>query len=164
MNYDYNFCIHETSSFLMTKQIAFYFSEQKLNSSRMFNQKIILLLEGEIGSGKTAFTKGIAKQLKIKKNINSSTFILSKIYQGKYRRMHHLDLYRLSNVNKNHITHIIFQELLENLEDNDIVVVESSEKIGSFFSFWNFKINIDILNYTKRRIKIEYNKEIIDCF
>ena len=43
----------------------------------------ILTLDGDLGAGKTTFTKGIGKGLGIKKVINSPTFTIVKVYQGK---------------------------------------------------------------------------------
>lgn|SRR5690625_1625401 len=59
---------------------------------------IIVLLEGDLASGKTTFTKGIAKGLGINKIIKSPTFNILKIYEENGYKLNHLDLYRLSNV------------------------------------------------------------------
>lgn len=60
----------------------------------------IIGLIGELGAGKTTFTKAIAKTLKIKKNITSPTFVLMKIYPvkltgSKIKTLIHVDAYRL---------------------------------------------------------------------
>ena len=56
----------------------------------------MIALSGDLGSGKTTFTKGIGKGLGIKdsRRINSPTFVLIKEYNGKIP-LYHLDLYRL---------------------------------------------------------------------
>lgn len=54
----------------------------------------VLALEGDIGAGKTFFTKGIAKGLGIKRNVNSPTFTIIKEYVGKLP-LYHMDVYRL---------------------------------------------------------------------
>ena len=58
-----------------------------------------ILLEGDLGAGKTTFTKGIGKALNVEKTINSPTFTIMKCYKGKYP-LYHLDLYRLNGVNQ----------------------------------------------------------------
>ena len=74
-----------------------------------------ILLEGDLGAGKTTFTKGIGKALNIEKTINSPTFTIMKCYKGKYP-LYHLDLYRLNGVN---------QEFdLEEYIDSGIAVIE----------------------------------------
>lgn len=54
----------------------------------------VLTLEGDLGAGKTTFTKGIAKGLGIKRTVNSPTFTIIKEYQGKIP-LYHMDVYRL---------------------------------------------------------------------
>ena len=55
----------------------------------------ILTLEGDLGAGKTTFTKALAKGLGITRTVNSPTFTIIKQYQGNYP-LNHLDVYRLA--------------------------------------------------------------------
>ena len=57
---------------------------------------MILTLEGDLGAGKTTFTKGVAKGLDIKRNVNSPTFTIIKEYAGRLP-LYHMDVYRLEN-------------------------------------------------------------------
>ena len=59
----------------------------------------IVALIGNLGAGKTTFTKGIAKGLGVKdyRHVNSPTFVLIKEYQGKVP-LYHFDLYRLDAI------------------------------------------------------------------
>jgi len=54
----------------------------------------VVLLEGELGAGKTAFTQGIGQGLGVAATINSPTFTILKEYEGRLP-LHHFDLYRL---------------------------------------------------------------------
>jgi len=54
----------------------------------------VLLLEGDLGAGKTTFTQYLAKALGIIKNVNSPTFTIIKEYEGIYP-FYHMDVYRL---------------------------------------------------------------------
>ncbi|WP_312097631.1 tRNA (adenosine(37)-N6)-threonylcarbamoyltransferase complex ATPase subunit type 1 TsaE [Niallia sp.] len=56
----------------------------------------VITLEGDLGAGKTTFTKGIAKGLGITKTVNSPTFTIIKEYQGKLP-LYHMDVYRLKD-------------------------------------------------------------------
>lgn len=56
----------------------------------------IILLEGELGAGKTTFTKGLAKALGIIDEVVSPTFIMMREYQGKLP-LYHFDLYRIGD-------------------------------------------------------------------
>lgn len=57
---------------------------------------MVLTLEGDLGAGKTTFTKGLAKGLGIKRNVNSPTFTIIKEYHGRLP-LYHMDVYRLEN-------------------------------------------------------------------
>lgn len=62
----------------------------------------ILLLQGDLGSGKTTFTQGCAQALGISKAIKSPTFTLFKVYEVKnhtsIQRLCHIDAYRIKNI------------------------------------------------------------------
>ncbi|MFA7416980.1 MAG: tRNA (adenosine(37)-N6)-threonylcarbamoyltransferase complex ATPase subunit type 1 TsaE [Acholeplasma sp.] len=57
----------------------------------------VILLQGDLSSGKTTFTKGIGKALGIESVINSPTFTILKSHEGN-KTLHHLDLYRLDGI------------------------------------------------------------------
>lgn len=59
---------------------------------------LVVLLEGDLASGKTTFTKGIAKGLGINAIIKSPTFNILKIYEENGYKLNHLDLYRLESI------------------------------------------------------------------
>ena len=56
----------------------------------------VLTLEGDLGAGKTTFTKSVARGLGITRNVNSPTFTILKQYEGRLS-LNHLDVYRLAN-------------------------------------------------------------------
>ncbi|PLT31430.1 tRNA (adenosine(37)-N6)-threonylcarbamoyltransferase complex ATPase subunit type 1 TsaE [Peribacillus deserti] len=56
----------------------------------------VIALEGDLGAGKTAFTKGIAKGLGITRNVNSPTFTIIKEYKGRLP-LYHMDVYRMED-------------------------------------------------------------------
>ncbi len=62
----------------------------------------ILALVGPLGSGKTTFTKALAKQLKVKDTVSSPTFVIMNHYRARLNkqplRLFHLDLYRTKNL------------------------------------------------------------------
>ncbi len=65
---------------------------QNLESEKFSN--MIICLNGELGSGKTVFTKGFANALGIQDSITSSTFTIIKEYEGELP-LYHMDVYRL---------------------------------------------------------------------
>lgn len=62
--------------------------------SEKFENMVICLI-GELGSGKTVFTKGFAGALGIEENITSPTFNIIKEYQSGEMPLYHMDVYRL---------------------------------------------------------------------
>ena len=56
----------------------------------------VITLEGELGAGKTTFTKSFAKGLGVTRNVNSPTFTILKQYEGRLP-FNHLDVYRLGD-------------------------------------------------------------------
>lgn len=76
----------------------------------------VLTLEGDLGAGKTTFTKGLAKGLGIEKTVNSPTFTIIKEYEGKIP-LYHMDVYRLEDSDED----LGFDEYFEG---NGVTVVE----------------------------------------
>jgi tRNA threonylcarbamoyladenosine biosynthesis protein TsaE len=56
----------------------------------------VLTLAGDLGAGKTTFTKGLAKGLDITRTVNSPTFTIIKEYSGRLP-LYHMDVYRLED-------------------------------------------------------------------
>jgi tRNA threonylcarbamoyladenosine biosynthesis protein TsaE len=76
----------------------------------------VIALEGDLGAGKTTFTKGLAEGLEIKKTVNSPTFTIIKEYQGRLP-LYHMDVYRLEDSDED----LGFDEYFEGL---GVTVVE----------------------------------------
>ncbi|HHX76773.1 MAG TPA: tRNA (adenosine(37)-N6)-threonylcarbamoyltransferase complex ATPase subunit type 1 TsaE [Firmicutes bacterium] len=57
----------------------------------------VIVLSGDLGAGKTTFTRGIARGLGIKDTVHSPTFNLLNIYTGGRFPLYHFDFYRLDN-------------------------------------------------------------------
>ena len=88
----------------------------------------ILLLEGEIGAGKTTYTRYLCQALGVKGDITSPTFTLVQDYDGQFP-VSHIDLYRLED--EEALTSIDIMHYLQN--NTRLVCVEWAEKLGSFF-------------------------------
>lgn len=75
-----------------TQQLAYHLAKLLLPGN-------VITLEGDLGAGKTAFTKGLAKGLGIKDTVSSPTFTIVKEYEGRLP-LYHLDVYRLENLDE----------------------------------------------------------------
>ena len=80
----------------------------------------ILLLSGELGAGKTAFTKGIAKGLGINAIITSPTFTIMNMYTSSKLNLYHFDMYRIED--ESEIYELGFNEFIGNT--NGVCCVE----------------------------------------
>lgn len=101
-----------------TIDIAFKLAELMKNGG-------IILLDGDLGAGKTVFTTGIAKAININEYIKSPTFTIVNEYYGD-KKLNHFDVYRLEN--EDDLDDIGFWEYI--VEDA-FVVIEWSKKIAS---------------------------------
>lgn len=76
-------------------------TDETINCGFEFAKKLkandVVLLDGDLGAGKTQFTKGVAKFLGVKNEIISPTFNILLQYQGGSLALNHFDLYRLNN-------------------------------------------------------------------
>ncbi len=120
--------------------------------SKLKDNKVIALF-GNLGSGKTTFTKALAKELGVKDNITSPTFVLMKIYDTNnksIKKLIHVDCYRLED--KEDLSNIGLEDYLE--EDNALVVIEWAEKINNL-PINTIKVRIDNKGDNKREIIIE---------
>lgn len=68
--------------------------------AKVLGQKLqpgdVIALEGDLGAGKTTFTKGLAEGLEVRKTVNSPTFTIIKEYQGRLP-LYHMDVYRVED-------------------------------------------------------------------
>jgi len=86
----------------------------------------VIALSGELGAGKTAFVKGVAKALGIEEHVTSPTFVIMKIYtlEGqKFDRLIHIDAYRLKGAH--HLKVLGWDELLA--DPKNLICIEWPE-------------------------------------
>jgi tRNA threonylcarbamoyladenosine biosynthesis protein TsaE len=144
-----------------TKLIARDFVEKLLiMGGKTSGKAVVILLQGNLGSGKTTFVKAVAEIFGIKKNITSPTFVLEKVYkippcfakatQGKpcdiFSRLVHIDAYRLSGAKD--LDLLGWGEIVEN--NKNLVFVEWPEIVGGVFPENTPKIQLEFIDETTR--------------
>lgn len=110
----------------------------------------IVLLFGNIGSGKTVFSKGIALGLGVETTVTSPTFTLIQVYQGRIK-MYHFDLYRLNSTYE--LFDIGYEELL--YSEDGVAVVEWPERLHELCPESYIKVEIESINESSRKITID---------
>ena len=115
---------------------------------------MVITMEGDLGAGKTTMTKGIALGLGITDIVNSPTFTIMKIYQGRLS-LYHLDVYRIENENTDF-------ELEEYFYLGGVSVIEWADNIRSLIPHDAIRLTFDILTDSSREVSIEANSEFIN--
>jgi ATPase, YjeE family len=108
------------------------------------NQKTTILLKGDLGAGKTTFTQGLAQGLGITKTVNSPTFTMMKVYQGRLD-LYHIDAYRLEGLNQD----LGFED---QLEEDAVCVIEWPEYIESILPEERLEITMNTVSETEREL------------
>lgn len=107
----------------------------------------LVTLEGELGTGKTTFTKGIAQGLGVKRMVTSPTFTIVKEYNGAIP-LYHMDAYRLEHSEED----IGFSEYFNGA---GLSVVEWAKFIEDYLPSERLNIKISYINGESRSIQFE---------
>lgn len=108
----------------------------------------ILTLYGDLGSGKTTFTQGLAEGLGVKERIISPTFIIVRNYESK--NFYHIDLYRIET--EKDLEGLGVEDILN--DKKNFVVIEWAEKLGDLLPDRRIDIRFEHVDENKRRIII----------
>ena len=114
----------------------------------------VILLSGELGAGKTTFTKSLFKALGVKEEVTSPTFTLLKEYKTKKFELNHFDMYRIENENEA----LEFGVLDYFNNKNAINVVEWYQKIDGLIPENYILIKINKLGEFEREFEFYYNE------
>lgn len=86
----------------------------------------VIFLRGDLGVGKTIFTKGLAEAMNVHDTVTSPTFVLQQEYEGEsgyFKKLYHFDLYRLDEEQE-----IDYLDIASLLHPHVLIVIEWSEK------------------------------------
>lgn len=107
----------------------------------------VIELVGDVGTGKTTITKGIAKGLGVEDEVTSPSFMISKQYAFDGGKLVHYDFYRLAEPG------IMSEDLLENINDEKtITVVEWADSVADLLPEGHKKFEIKLLDDGSREI------------
>ena len=108
----------------------------------------VILITGQVGTGKTTLIKEYCKLIGVEETVNSPTYTLINEYQNKRGKIVHMDLYRVKDINE--INELGFFEYLE----NNIVIIEWPEIILKMIDIKYSMINITFINEKERKLSI----------
>ncbi|NCU16664.1 tRNA (adenosine(37)-N6)-threonylcarbamoyltransferase complex ATPase subunit type 1 TsaE [Pallidibacillus pasinlerensis] len=106
----------------------------------------VITLEGDLGAGKTTFTKGLAKGLEIKRTVNSPTFTIIKEYTNGRIPLYHMDVYRLADSDED----LGFDEYFHG---DGVTVIEWAHLIEDQLPEHLLKVEITLLHDQKRKLR-----------
>ena len=124
-----------------TIQLAQNFESEKF-------ENMIICLKGDLGSGKTMFTKGIANALGITEVVTSPTFTIIKEYESGEMPLYHMDVYRLDGATEG-------VGIEDYYKKNGIVVIEWANTIKDILPKERLEIKFSVVDENKRVLIIK---------
>ncbi len=118
--------------------------------SKYFQEGQVIALKGDLGSGKTTFSQGIAEGVGVEQHVGSPTFKLVSEYVGEVFKLYHVDCYRLNNADE--FLNLGGENLL--LPDDGITLIEWANVIQEL-------LPEDVIEIVFSRVKGEPNKRIL---
>ena len=119
--------------------------------SKELQGKEKIILEGELGAGKTTFTKGLAKALGVEDEVTSPTFTIMNQYLGGKYPLYHLDMYRIEKEED------IYELGVEDEIDNGITIIEWN-KLQSLTGKI-IVVKIDVIDENSRKFNIKEQQD-----
>lgn len=121
----------------------------------------VIALYGDLGSGKTTFTKEIANYFEIKETITSPTFVILKRFEINpefskgtgFKNLIHIDTYRLDLAEELH--RLGFEEILN--DKNNLVVIEWPEIIEGSLPKETIRVYFSFIDESTRELEIKFN-------
>jgi tRNA threonylcarbamoyladenosine biosynthesis protein TsaE len=112
----------------------------------------VLLLQGELGAGKTCFAQGVGAGLRVKEAVKSSSFVLVNEYEGRLH-VHHADLFRLEDPRE------VFELGLEENAADGVLLVEWPDRAPQEMPPDHLLLRFEATGEKARRISIEAHGE-----
>ena len=109
----------------------------------------VVLLNGDLGAGKTTFTQCVFRALGVTEVVSSPTFAILKSYEGREFTLHHFDTYRITT---EEAIEAGFDEVL--CSGDSVIFIEWSEMIEPLLPQNCKVVNIRVIDETKREFEI----------
>ena len=150
MYYYFYFCYNEYGD-IMDYKFTSHSEEETLELAQNFESEkfpnMVICLNGELGSGKTLFVKGVAQALGITESITSPTFTIVKEYLDGEMPLYHFDVYRLDGNTEG-------VGIEEYFEKNGVVIIEWADTIKNILPQERLDIKFKVVGENKRVLVI----------
>ena len=119
--------------------------------ARAVEKGAVISLVGDLGAGKTTFTKGVARGLGIMDNVTSPTFTILNEYVGEEKKLYHFDFYRIEDPDE--LVELGFEDYFPSADG--LTIVEWAEKAPSVLPKKFYQITFEKIDDDKRKIVFE---------
>jgi len=137
----------EIDSLKQTEELASVFA-------KIVKPPMVILLNGDLGSGKTTFVKSVVKALGCDDLVTSPTFTLLNTYNAKFP-IYHFDMYRLTSAEE--AMNVGFEEYFDKKSLDGVCFVEWAENVEGLIREIDYEIDIEKQGNTRRIITIKEN-------
>jgi tRNA threonylcarbamoyladenosine biosynthesis protein TsaE len=143
---------------MTTREYQTHSAEETIELGRKLAPELaslrLVLLRGDLGTGKTTLVKGIAEGLNAaqQEEVTSPTFTLIHEYRGPETNVFHIDLYRIEK--RRELDTLGIDELLT--QDHNLLLVEWGEKFAQIVSAADGQIVITRVSDQERKIKVTH--------
>lgn len=110
---------------------------------------MVMALDGDLGAGKTTFSKALAASLGVKEIVSSPTFTIIKEYEGQTLPFYHMDVYRLSMEEADELG------LDEYFYGQGVTVVEWASLIEELLPEQYLAIEIETIDEQQRQVQLQ---------
>ena len=129
-----------TQNYSETENVAFELAQKLPYGS-------VIAMFGDLGAGKTAFTRGFARGMGIGCDVSSPTFALGNEYRGNGKTLYHFDMYRISGWDDLYST-----GFFDYLDEGASLIIEWSENIEAVLPENHIRVTINKTDNINERI------------
>lgn len=129
-----------TQNYSETENVAFELAQKLPYGS-------VIAMFGDLGAGKTAFTRGFARGMGIGCDVSSPTFALVNEYRGNGKTLYHFDMYRISGWDDLYST-----GFFDYLDEGASLIIEWSENIEAVLPENHIRVTINKTDNINERI------------